>query len=173
VSVRWVTPLAVIAVLVTACGQHAGHPDSGGRGAASPAVVPFDAFLASVRSATYRGYAGRPGAKVRSERAFDEMRRFLLGRYRHARAVRSYSVAGGVFDCLRWRGSSVPPSAPSPGESPGAAASAAAFGAAGGGCPEGSVPVRRITLAEIVRFPTLEDFLSKSPGGSGGLPTAP
>jgi hypothetical protein len=186
VTVRWVVPLAAIAVLVAACGQHAGHAGSGDKGAASRApVVSFDAFLASIRSATYRGYAARPGAKVRSDRAFDEMRGFLLGRYRHARVVHSYSVDGVVFDCLQRHGTSVP--APTPARSPGgsgaaapnaaaagtAAAGEAGGGEAGGGCPDGSVPVRRITLAEMVRFPTLKEFLSKGPGGSGGLPTVP
>jgi len=34
-------------------------------------------------------------------------------------------------------------------------------------CPEGTIPMRRITLEEMTRFKTLKDFFRKSPGGAG------
>jgi hypothetical protein len=39
-------------------------------------------------------------------------------------------------------------------------------------CPEGTVPVRRITLEDLTRFPTLRAFMRKGPGGAGRPPRA-
>jgi hypothetical protein len=83
---------------------------------------------------------------VRDEQAFDAMRRYLLERYRNADVARSYAAGGAVFDCIRRGGA------------PTAAAAAASP------CPDGTVPVRRITLAQLVRFATLRSFMDKGPG---------
>jgi hypothetical protein len=132
---------------MTSCGT----PDR----AAAPAVsgaaaVPFADFVAGVQRARYSDFAGKPGTEVRSEAAFEEMRRYLLDRYATARVSHSYVQDGATFDCA---GSGGP--APS-----------------GSACPAGTVPVRRVTLAELVRFPTLQSFLGKDPGG-GALPPVP
>jgi hypothetical protein len=37
-------------------------------------------------------------------------------------------------------------------------------------CPEGTIPMRRITLEDMARFETLQDFLRKGPGGAGRPP---
>jgi hypothetical protein len=37
-------------------------------------------------------------------------------------------------------------------------------------CPEGTVPVRRVTLEDLTRFDTLQDFFSKGPQGAGRRP---
>src|SRR5919199_531713 len=37
-------------------------------------------------------------------------------------------------------------------------------------CPPGTVPVRRVTLQELMRFETLDQFFRKSPLGTGGHP---
>lgn len=121
-------------------------------GGSKTAVEPFDAFLASVSSATYEAYATLPGARVRDAAAFQEMREYVLTRYRDAHVERSFTDSGGVFDCIRQADAS-----------PGSAAS----------CPAGSVPTRRVTLADLVRFPTLHDFFSKAPDGTGQLPMPP
>src|ERR1039457_606311 len=90
---RWIAPLAIVTLLLTvSCTQQAGAGDAGDMVGLYPAV-PFGAFLASVASASYRQYAGRPGARVRDQQAFDEMRSYLLARYHGARAVRSYTAA--------------------------------------------------------------------------------
>jgi hypothetical protein len=130
---------------------------SAGSGSPSPvgpsAGTSFAAFLDGVRSARYADFAGRGGAAVRDEAAFEEMRGYLIRRY--GEAVPAGSVtdpAGAVFDCL-----SFPPS-PHP-------------SAAVTGCPAGSVPVRRVTLDELVRFATLADFLGKGPPGEGVPPS--
>ena len=97
------------------------------------------------------------------------MRNFLQTMYQGTVVLHSYTdVGGGVFDCIRQGRPSA--SAPAAATAPGGAASSAASGAAT--CPQGSVPTRRVTLDDLVRFPMLQDFLGKSPGG-GGLPPIP
>jgi hypothetical protein len=141
---------------------------------ASGTAVSFDAFVASVSSARYQDYATRSDSRVRDQAAFQEMRTYLQNRYQGAVVSNSYTDGGGVFDCVRQGRLSA--SAPAPATVPSGAASSAvstastASGAAG--CPQGSVPTRRLTLDDLVRFPTLQDFLGKSPGG-GGLPPIP
>ena len=44
-------------------------------------LVPFNTFLQGVRSARYEDYAGRSGAKVRDQAAFEEMRAHVLKMY--------------------------------------------------------------------------------------------
>jgi len=76
-------PLAVVTVLLTAsCGQ-ASDPvvkASSGHGSRAAAVVPFGTFLSGLLAASYRDFAGRPQVRVRNQRAFDQMRAFLLAK---------------------------------------------------------------------------------------------
>lgn len=172
-QLRWAAVLTGL-LLAAGCAQPAG-PGPGAPPVSTPAVVPFATFLAGVTAARYRDYAGRPGTAVRDRAAFEQMRRYLLRRYR-ATAV-SHSLASGdaVIDCVRAPGRPVSPpdpaTAPSP---PPPAATATATDhppAPAAGCPEGTVPVRRVTLDELVRFPTLADFLAKGPGRESLPPT--
>jgi hypothetical protein len=39
-------------------------------------------------------------------------------------------------------------------------------------CPKGTIPVRRVTLEDLTRFPTLRAFMRKGPGGAGRPPRA-
>lgn len=180
----WRTPLTVIAVVLTAsCASSADSAGTGGLrsggSSATGTAVSFDAFVASLSSARYQDYATGSGARVRDQAAFQEMRNYLQTMYQDTVVSHSYTdVGGGVFDCVRQGRptASAPAPAPAtvpttaPATVPSGAASSAASGAAG--CPQGSVPTRRITLDDLVRFPTLQDFLGKSPGG-GGLPPIP
>jgi hypothetical protein len=164
---RWAVPLAIAAVLaVTSCAQQAAAGPGGDQPDPGPAV-PFGTFLASLGSQTYRDYAGRPGTRVLSQQAFDEMRSYLLAYYHGARAVQTHVLSGAVIDCLARGGTPANPPAPAaaPTGSPATAAQPAI-------CPPGSIPVRRLTLGQLVRFPTLQHYLAKSPGGSGQLPPA-
>jgi hypothetical protein len=185
VQVRWITPFNIVtALFLASCAAVAGT-GSGNRdepaGTGSAAVVPLPAFLASVRSANYGDYTGQAGTRARDQQAFEEMRGFVLARYHDARVRRSYAAGGIVFDCIEQSGpATVPPSAavpPAPAAVPPRSAavppgSSAAAQSEPAPCPVGSVPVRRITLGELVRFPTLSDFLGKSPAGPGRLPRA-
>lgn len=165
-ALRWRAPLAVAAVLLAAaCAAPGGTADSGGSGSggtsvagsnatggASTAIVPFSEFLAGITSATYQQYAGEPGAKVRDAAAFGQMRAYLLNRYRQAEVTRTFADAdGGVFDCIAQAGTTGPV----------------------GTCPAGSIPTRRVTLDDLVRYPSLQQFFSKGPDGTGGLPPLP
>jgi hypothetical protein len=165
-------PLTITTAIILGTVSCAQQPGAGDRrqlaSAKAPAVVPFAAFLAGVRSASYRSYAGRPGTRVRDEQAFEEMRGFVLARYSDARVARSYMAAGAVFDCTEGSGAS--PLPPAPAGSP--TTPAQTTPAQTEPCPDGSVPVRRITLLELVRFPTLRQYLGKSLGGAGAPPPA-
>ena len=111
---------------------------------------PLPEFLGEVRGARYGDYAGSPGAMVRDEPAFEQMRHYVLDRYGTEPVSRSYLLGDATFDCLGTAGKPPPDSR----------------------CPPGTVPVRRVTLAELTRFPTLQSFLSKTPDG-GSLPPVP
>jgi len=113
--------------------------------------VAFDRFVADTTASTYAQYAGKAGVQVKDEGAFRAMRTYVLSRYADTQVPTSYADNGAVVDCV-------------------VNASAAAGGA--GRCPAGSVPVRRITLTDLTRFATVEDFLAKAPGG-GQLPPVP
>jgi hypothetical protein len=152
----------VLAFLMTSCGTPTGGSPNGdpappgpatsaaSQPAPAPAGIPFVDFLTGVRHARYADYTGKPGTAVRGESAFEEMRRYLLDRYGGVQVSHSYTLGGADFDCI----GSESPAPP------------------GSVCPAGSVPVRRVTLAELVRFPTLQSFLGKGPDG-GALPPVP
>jgi hypothetical protein len=147
----------LVLLAMTSCGapnENAARPGSVTSNATQPTpaegAVPLSEFLAEVRRARYDEYAGKPGTMVRDEPAFEEMRRYVLDRYGTAPASRSYLLGDATFDCLGT--ASKPPSDSQ--------------------CPPGTVPVRRVTLTELTRFPTLQSFLGKDPGG-GGLPPVP
>lgn len=147
----------LVLLVMTSCGRPggtAGSPPPGVSGASQPApsegAEPAARFLDGVRTARYADFAGRPGTRVASEQAFEEMRRYLLDRYGTAPVSRSYLLGGATFDCL---GPASQPATDAP-------------------CPPGTAPVRRVSLDELTRFPTLQAFLGKDPGG-GGLPPVP
>jgi len=177
VIARWMAPLAVMTVLLTAsCGQPGRSAPKASSGHDSrAAIVPFSTFLASLQSASYRDFAGQPQAQVRNERAFDQMRAFLLAKYDNARVVHSFTDGSAVFDCTAQtvHASPPPPADPPAGSATATASASAAAQPNGPGCPVGSIPVQRLTLTDLVRFPTLTQYLGKSPGGPGGIPPIP
>jgi hypothetical protein len=111
-----------------------------------PRLIAFAEFIARARSASLADFGRGGDCRVRDAAAFAEMRAHLLERYREAVVVRSLLIDGQTFDCVAGPGGVAVPS----GEEM--------------GCPAGSIPVRRITLEEMVRFETLRDFLRKAPG---------
>jgi hypothetical protein len=154
---RWpIAALAAAVILTTAaCAGTSGTEGTVGTAStdnSSAATVPFNAFLASVSSATYQDYAGQPGVQVHNPSQFQPMRAYILSRYQGIQVTRSFTDAdGAVFDCVQQPSAATGPS---------------------GLCPTGTIPMRRITLSDLVRFPTLQQFLGKAPGG-GQLPPAP
>lgn len=142
----------------------------------------FEEFYRGLTSARHDDFRAAPLAKVRDRDAFEEQRRHLLDLYKGAQVQHSFvDSSGQIFDCipveqqpaLRKSGKplATPPMLPKGGAETTPNAVGATFlhperkdryGQAMA-CPEGTVPVRRITLEEMSRFESLEHFLRKSP----------
>jgi len=148
--------------------------------------TPFQNFITGVQSANPGNYLGLPGGQVQDAAAFEEMRQHILTMYQGVHVSHGYVLDSHEFDCVpvleqpsvRLLGlvgvASPPPPTASAGDDAAimsltsqldGAASVDAFGNTVG-CPEGTIPMRRITLEDMVRFATLQDFFHKSPNES-------
>jgi hypothetical protein len=151
-------------------------------------------FLARTRSATLDSFRGR--ASVRDPAAFEEMKAHVLSLYRGVTASHSFFEDGHYVDCIprerqpslqspaarrekadRAAKAVVPPQVERPDPPPGATqgldltlkrGQKDAFGRAMY-CPSGTIPMRRLTLEEMVRFPTLREFLRAGKRDDGSL----
>jgi hypothetical protein len=128
-------------------------------------VLPLTQFLASVRAAHYNQYAGRAGATVAGKDAFAEMQAYIMQRYEHidVYSVKHYVVdaADSIFDCLPQAASTnLPPTPPKPPRDVMASDSLAQQNLITS-CPAGTIPVQRITLETLVKFPHLRNFFQK------------
>ena len=122
-----------------------------------------------------------------------EMRQHLIRMYESVDAAHSFMDASGqIFDCIpieqqpALKGTGGRPAAPPDLSTPGgshqeAPAKPAAqmkgaqqdrFGNSTR-CPEGTVPVRRLTMAELSRFDSLQHFFQKTPKGKDRIPSHP
>jgi len=173
--------LAAIAVIVMAAGPIYAQP--------SGQFTPFQNFVVEVQTANPNNYVGQPGNLVRDAAAFEEMRQHILNIYEGVAITHSYVLDSHTFDCVpvleqpgvRLRGlgsiASPPPANGSSGAPGGDTAIAGvnsqlpddtsvdAFGNKLG-CAEGTIPMWRITLEDLARWATLQDFFHKSPGES-------
>lgn len=160
--------------------------------AAPSGFVPFGDFLSEMRQADFARVqvAGKAGV-VRDAAAFAEMRSHVLTMYDGVRVRHSYLAREGYFDCvtiesqpgvkaLGGKEIATPPPPASMAVKQNSDALAAqsplmlgdkdAFGNAIS-CPDGTIPMRRITMERLSKFATLKDFLAKSPDArSQGLP---
>jgi hypothetical protein len=150
--------------------------------------------LQKIRSARYADYEGRVGERVESAKAFEEMKKYLLERYEGVEGVSSFIRDGTYVDCIkiesqpsvrqqRIREIAKPPGS-SGFEEGNRKAEAGQYHYAESplklglkdqfgnpvSCREGTIPMQRITLETLVRFPTLREFQSKVPRGRG-VPT--
>jgi hypothetical protein len=167
-----------------------------GAGCAQPRIPTLEEFLRDVRTAEYGDYAAREDARVRDEQSFEEMRRHVLRMYEGAVEVHSFLLDGHVVDCITVEtqpsirllglGSLVrePPrttravEGAGPAPVPGSRRNAESILRLGLAdslgneirCPEGTVPVTRITLETLVRYETLRHFFSKGQDGTGVFP---
>jgi hypothetical protein len=159
---------------------------TGAAQAASDRFVPFGEFVGSVRSAPLTRYAAVPQAQVQTAADFEQMRAHILRMYDGVHVKHSYALASEIYDCLpimeqpsvrlqRITRIATPVAAPhsTHGASLLANGSMPAtqlepdqkidrFGNAIG-CEAGTVPLRRVTLGEITKFRTLQDFFHKLP----------
>lgn len=148
--------------------------------------VPFNEFMQSVRAVNPSAFA-TPN-RVASPSALAEMREHVLKMYSGVTVKHSYSVDSGHFDCVpvaqqpsvRALGGSVasPPPAMDGPPAPGATTSkheaavqpthsADKFGNSID-CAHGTIPLRRLTLNELARFPSLAQFFKKTPQAAAG-----
>lgn len=156
-------------------------------------------FRDSLESASFTAHAAVAAARVTHEDAFEDMRAHLVRLYDGVDAAHSFvDETGAVFDCIpveqqpALRGSSErvakAPDLPTIGggseavdedeirtaaeASPEAGAQRKDwYGNAMQG-PDGTIPMRRITLTDLARFPSLKAFMRKGPGGAGRPPRA-
>jgi hypothetical protein len=149
--------------------------------------VSFAAFLQDTATAEATSYLGDPESKVVSTTEFEAMRGHVLSLYEGVQAVHSFIYNAQYVDCVpilqqpgarRLGLTEVPrlpppalpplgtptPTAPYP-PSPLSLGQVDGFGNSIS-CDNGTVPMRRITLKELSRFPTLKDFFRKVPMGS-------
>src|SRR5262249_31016126 len=139
----------------------------------------------SLNLAKHPAYAAKLESKVAHEDAFEEMKAHILKIYDKVEAPHSFmDETGAIFDCvpvgqqpaLKGTTERVPKAPDWPTTKTGGkderrdvlfAAPLAAdkkdhFGNVMH-CPEGTIPMRRLTLEDLTRFPTLRDFFRKSP----------
>jgi hypothetical protein len=163
--------------------------------------VAFNRFIAQSAAAQASDYSGKPGVRVRDAAAFAEMKAHLQTLYRGVQVRHSFVEGGRTVDCVPFnqqpglqdataaekraaqRGSRpVAPPIPQKGQvAPGATKSLDltlppgkhdAFGNSIT-CERGTIPIRRITLDEMARFPTLGDFLRAGKVDDGSLDRRP
>ncbi|HEY0205440.1 MAG TPA: neprosin family prolyl endopeptidase [Acetobacteraceae bacterium] len=156
-------------------------------------IQPFSQFLDTLRAAKPAQSGPAPG-KVASQGAFADMHNYLVRHYDGIEAQHSFvDENGSIFDCipieqqpsLRGHSGKLPTAPDLPGASAGAGQAdgrhARAVEALHQGrkdqhgntmaAPDGTIPMRRLTLENLGRFETLRHFFQKSPVGSGRPPS--
>jgi hypothetical protein len=156
----------------------------------------FKAFIDSIRSAKHGDYSVRAASRVAHEDAFEEMKAHILKLYDGIEAPHNFmDESGAIFDCIpieqqpSLKGSSeAVPKAPDlpqheAASGPQARRKDSLIASPLGPdkkdrhgnvmyCPAGTIPMRRVTLEDLTRFPTLKDFFRKGPRGAGRPPRA-
>jgi hypothetical protein len=167
----------------------------------STEFVPFNRFLGSAKAATARALMSRADSRVKDTAAFEEMRQHILTMYQDVEVAHSFVLGSVHFDCvpvtqqpaariLGIQGAPPPPqsllaprSTPNDTTADGSASLTAHLDVAvqldefGNqiGCEQDTIPMRRLNLEEMTRFPTLRDFFAKGPDSAGQakVPGAP
>ena len=149
-------------------------------------IVPFEEFRNSIGGADFAVSLNARDARVTDRAAFEEMRQHLLGLYSGMEVRQSLLLEGDVFDCIpieqqpsvrlggivriaeppvlpaagpaAWNKGSIPQATQALEGQPILGKSAE--------CEDGTIPMRRVTLEEMTRFPSLRAYLSKSPDES-------
>lgn len=154
-------------------------------------IVKHADFRGALETADFKSLQRDPRTRVRNQTEFEAMRAHLVARHADVEVAHSYTDgAGHIFDCIpieqqpslkgsRGKVAEPPELAQILGArtaAPARAVLAAAPGTDRYGnvmqCPPGHIPVRRITLEEMTRFPTLRDFFRKT-SAKALAPTAP
>lgn len=141
----------------------------------SPKFVSFAEFKASLSSARSETFIRRADAKVGSATEFAKMRAYLVRMYGGATSAHGFLLDNQTFDCIplmqqpsvRLLGlheiaSPPPDDAAADDAKPDINPGTDAVGNVQQ-CAEGTIPMRRITLEELSRYPTLAQFFRKYP----------
>jgi hypothetical protein len=150
------------------------------------------AFLDSVSPTAYKALSARAESKVAHEDALEEMKAHILKLYDKIEVAHSFmDETGAIYDCIpveqqpSLKGKS-PPEAPDAPPAAGGQYEARKESLLGSPlgparkdrhgnamqCPAGTIPMRRVTLEDLSRFETLQDFFRKGPRGAGRPPLA-
>jgi len=146
--------------------------------------VPFETFVERTESASPMHVRG-PQSRVKGSAEFNEMRHHLITMYRGVRVNHSFVKDANHFDCIPVeqqpsvralgidRIAAAPPASmatrlagpDTPAKQASQANASKPFDESGNpiGCEPSTIPMRRITLDEMTRFPTLREFLDKKP----------
>jgi hypothetical protein len=158
-----------------------------------PKLVPFNDFLQQVSRVAPTSYLAQSTSRVKTPAAFEEMRQHILTMYGGVSVRHSFLLGSDPYDCVpimqqpsvRLRGlksiATAPPSPPvpsgtrlsnPPATQTGQLRPGQTLDALGNSviCEEGTIPMRRITLEELSRFETLQQFFQKGPNGAGFQP---
>jgi len=144
--------------------------------------VSFASFIKATSGAQYSQAAVAEGAAMTADsQAFGQMQAYILNHYRGVQVEHSFVLNGAYFDCaitstqpsvrdLGIAKIATPPTS-LPGVRPAGAQATSPLtqgltDAYGNkiSCPSGTIPMRRMTLEETTRFPTLAAYLGKQPG---------
>lgn len=159
----------------------------------SKKLVPFGEFVDSLKQASVSEFSQDPSTNVKEVKNFDEMKSHLIAQYDGMTVPHSFMDEDGqIWDCvpidqqpsLRGKGNAAtPPDMPVPIKSAKSTTKKKAIELTaqlsadrkdhlGNAmyCPDGTIPIRRITLEELSRFETLDHYFQKSPFGKGGHP---
>lgn len=156
--------------------------------------VPFQDFIAKTASANAAEFLARPESHVIDAAAFEQMRQHILTMYQGVEVRHSFLLHSEYVDCvpteqqpsvrlLDLKGIAQPPPQPvehEDGLSAGTTEAATQVGpddrfdrlGNSTECEDNTIPMRRITLDELSRFATLQDFFSKIPDGTPEAPAS-
>jgi len=155
------------------------------------AFISLPQFLTSVGAAHFSDYAGATQIAVESEAEFETMRAHILSQYEGVTATHSFLIGTQYIDCIpvmqqpsvRHLGltalaSPPPPQSPALNSPPPPGQSVEPLLALGLSdsfdnaihCDDGTIPMRRVTLEDLSRFPTLRAFLAKAPPPPAATP---
>jgi hypothetical protein len=176
---KWVPSLALCIVVAAAAGSSAVAQSASAR------FVSFDEFHGDLLNADSSSYLNHADARVADAASFEEMRQHLATLYADIDVRHSYELDGDIYDCvpveqqpsvrlLGIKNIAEPPPVTAveaagrilPAEQIDDAQAVDRFGNSIE-CADNTIPMRRITLEEITRFPSLRAFLSKSPDETG------
>ena len=179
---------SVILVLSLGAGGAAVHAQSPGHAS----FLGLQEFLTTVATADAQPYLAAPASRVRTAADFEEMRRHILTMYEGITPAHSFVLDSHYVDCIpieqqpsaRLLGLKPILTAPTPPPRPAGEEETTVSGTLlrsplqlglkdefGNqvACDKGTIPMQRITLEELTRFETLQQFFQKEPGG-GSLP---